>query len=381
MATLPHRVYNRAALFRVSRVVLGVLLVGSAGGCAQRVFRARELPPQYLAPARANIEEIDLSGLANYSVTSNTIDLGDVLEVTIVTDYGDQEPMTTPARIRNDGTADIPLIGAVHVAGLELDQAEQAIAAAGVARGIFKKPHVTVIMEKQCVNMITVIGAVEKPGEYKVPRTRCSVLAAIVAAGALSETASGDVEIRRRTARVGFPGASPMNPPRLAHHDGGTELTSYVVPEPNQAGGPQIIRINLVKAAAEGDGGPYLGDGDVVMVMKKVPKPVYVRGLVREPGEFELSPNQDLYMLEAIAKAGDCTLPVANKVIIIRRVPGEEEPIVITTGIREAKANGTANVRLMAGDTVSVEETPATIVMRTVTDVLRIGVGSTIPLF
>lgn len=380
MTTLSLWAYNRAALFRATRIVLGVLLVGSAGGCAQRVFRAKELPPQYLAPARANIEEIDLSGLANHSVSSETVDLGDVLEVTIVTDYGDQDPMTTPARIRNDGTVDIPLIGAVYVAGLELDQAEQAIATAGIARGIFKRPHVTVIMEKQCVNKITVIGAVEEPGVYEVPRIGCSLLAAIVAAGTLSDTASGDVEIRRCTRRAGLPGASPMNPPRLAHHDG-TALTSYVIPEPDRVGGPRVVRINLVKAASEGDGGPYLEDGDVVMVMKKVPKPVYVRGLVRKPGEFELSPNRDLYMLEALALAGGATLPVANKVVIIRRIPGEEEPIVITTSIREAKADGMANVRLMAGDTVSVEETPATVMMRLVTDVFRIGVGSSVALF
>ncbi|HYW79053.1 MAG TPA: polysaccharide biosynthesis/export family protein [Thermoguttaceae bacterium] len=381
MATLPHRVYNGVALFRATRVVLAVLLIGSAGGCAQRGFLAKKLPPQYIAPVRSNIEEIDLSGLANYSVSSETIDLGDVLSVTIVTDYGDQDPMTTPARIRNDGTADIPLIGPVRVAGLELDQAEQAIAAAGIAGGIYKKPHVTVTMERQCVNKITVIGAVEEPGEYEVPRTRSSVLAAIVAAGALSDTASGDVEIRRRRSRSGQPGSPGLNPPRIAGSRDGAQLTSYVIPEPNQTGGPRVVRINLVKAAAEGDGGPYLEDGDVVMVMKKIPKPVYVRGLVRKPGEFELSPNRDLYMLEALALAGGCTMPVADKVVILRRVEGEEEPIVIKTSIREAKADGSANVRLMAGDTVSVEETPATIVMRTITDVLRIGVGSTIPLF
>ncbi len=381
MATLPHRVYDRAALFRVSRVVLGVLLIGSAGGCgAQRVFRARDLPPQYLAPARSNIEEIDLSGLANYSVSSETIDLGDVLEVTIVTDYGDQPPLTSPVRIRNDGMADIQSIGPVYVAGLELDEAEQAIAAAGVANSKFNyPPHVTVIMERQCMNKITVIGAVEDPGEYEVPRTRCSMLDAIVAAGALSDSASGDVEIRRRTYRAGQPGSRERNPPLIARHDG-TRLTSYVVPEPNQAGGPRVVRINLIKAAAEGDGGPHLEDGDVVMVMKKVPAPIYVRGLVRNPGEFELSPNRDLYMLQSLALAGGCSLPVANKVVVLRRVSGEE-PIVIQTTIREAKAGGDANVRLMAGDTVMVEETPATIVMRTITDVLRIGVGSSIPLF
>ena len=377
MTTLPHRVSKRVASSRAIRISLGVLWVGLMGGCsAPRTFLAKDLPLAFHAPIRTNTQELDLSGLAGTSVTSETIDIGDVLSVTIVTDYGDQDPMTSPARIHNDGTANVPLIGPVHVKGLELDQAEQAIAAAAIARGIFKKPHITVVMEKQSVNKITVLGAVKEPGEYEIRRTGCSVLPALVAAGSLSETASGYVEIRRRRPRSG----PAVNPPLLARHDG-TQMASYVVPEPNQVGGPQKFQINLIKAAAEGDGGPLLEDGDVVMVMKKVPEPIYVRGLVREPGEFELSPNRDLDLLQAIALAGDCTMPVANKVIIIRRVPGEEEPIVIRTSIREAKADSAANVLLMAGDTVNVEETPETIVMRTITDVLRIGVGSTIPLF
>ena len=379
MATLPKKLSSPTRLFRVFALTLGLTLLANTG-CAERRYLARSLPTDYTAPVRENVEEIDLSGLTNYSAGSEMIDRGDVLEVTVVTDYGDRNAMTVPARVDDNGLADVPLIGKVPVAGFELDEAEQAITSAGVARGMFQKPHVTVTMKRQRKNAIMVIGAVKEPGLKELPRGSCSLLAALVSAGGLSEDAGTDVEIRPSLRSNAAPGPPDLNAPRVAGGDG-TALTGYETATPVSDAARAIVRVNLTKTAAEGKAAHVLSDGDVVYVMKEVPKPVYVMGLVRKPGEVELSPNKDMYMLDALALAGERTLPVADKVIVIRRIAGEEKPIVIEASVREAKANGAANVRLMAGDIVSVEETPATIVMRTLTDVLRIGVGSTIPMF
>ncbi len=381
MATLPQRVCGRRALLQAAEVVLAVLL--SAGsGCARRTYLATELPTEFAAPAKANIEEIDLSRLANYSVNSQLIERGDVLEVTIVTDFSKLSATTTPVRVREDGTADIPLIGKVALAGLELEGAEQAIAAAGKSRGLFRNPHVTVTMKRQRMNRITVIGAVEEAGVYRLPRGSSSLLAALVSAGGLSEDAGTEVEIRRPVARSAVPDLIPQHTPRVAEGvQNQAEPASYQADRPGGTPTPRITRVNLTKAATEGYGGGYLDDGDVVMVTRRAPKPIYVIGLVRKPGEVELPHNQDMHVLDAIAKAGERTIQVADRVIVIRRVAGQQEPIVIELSIREAKTNGAANIRLAPGDIVSVEETPATILVKTVTDVIRIGIGGSVGLF
>ena len=68
-----------------------------------------------------------MSRLSHYATNSELIERGDVLEVTIVTNYSTLANTTTPVRVADDGTADVPLIGPVAVAGLELEAAEQAI--------------------------------------------------------------------------------------------------------------------------------------------------------------------------------------------------------------------------------------------------------------
>ena len=152
----------RRAAHGVCLLLLLVLAVGA--GCQSGTYRAANLPPELMAPPAVNIEEVDLSQLTNFSVSSQRIDCGDVLEVTIVTDFGSVKNTTTPVRVDRDGTGNVPLIGQVALAGLELDEAEQRIAADGIARGVFQRPHVTVTMKRQRMNRVTVI--VRKPAEH-----------------------------------------------------------------------------------------------------------------------------------------------------------------------------------------------------------------------
>jgi polysaccharide export outer membrane protein len=373
---------------RISGVLLQVagiasaLFILAAAGCAQQTIWANKLPTEFQAPPTKNISEINLSRLGNYSVDSQLIDCGDVLEVTIVTDItGPTNPSsTTPVRVAEDGTASVPLIGQVPLAGLDLEGAEQAIASAGVAQGIFQRPpHVTVTMKQQRTNDVTVIGAVKNEGVYKLPRNASSLLNALVTAGGLSEDAGEYVEIHPPQGRGGVPQWMQPSPQHVA--DGtAAQLAAYEGPCPANATTGRAVRVNLASAAAEQEGGRHLEDGDVVMVSKRDPKPIYVIGLVKQPGEIELPPSKDMYLLDALAKAGDRTMQAANKVFIVRRVPGRKEPVVIQSDVQLAKRNGEYNVRLAPGDIVSVEETPTTLVLDTLKSFLRFGFSSSIPL-
>ena len=167
-------------------------LLGVAG---DGVIDARSLPPQYALAHVENTRTLDLSRLATFAVSNQRIDRGDVLDVTLGTGYADSVNNTVPVRVGDHGTANIPLVGKVYLAGFELEGAEQAVAAAGVSRGMFLDPHVTVTMHTQRINRVTVIGAVEKPGVYELPRGS-SLLSALVAAGGMSKDAGTEVELR-----------------------------------------------------------------------------------------------------------------------------------------------------------------------------------------
>jgi polysaccharide export outer membrane protein len=329
--------------------VAALVLCGS--GCASGRYYAAKLPPELAAPIADNMEAIDLSRLAYQASNSEMIDRGDVLDVSMVTDYNTLASTTTPVRVADNGTADVPLVGPVAVAGLDVETAERAMAAAAVNRGIFQKPHIAVTLSKPRSNRITVVGAVKLPGVYSLPRGTSSLLFALLAAGGLTEESGPEVEIRHSSAAAAAAAAPGAAPP------------------------PPLVRVDLAKAASEGDRYYPLADGDQVLVRRRALKPIYVLGLVQHPGEYRLPLNQNLQVLDALALAGDRTSQLADKVLVIRQVPGRPEPARIELSVREAKNNGNVNLRLAPGDIVSVEDTPITMFARATEDIVRFSVG------
>ncbi len=277
-------------------------------------------------------------------------------------------------RVGDDGAANVPLVGKVELAGLELEGAEQAIAAAGVHRGVFRNPHVTVTMKRPRVNKVTVIGAVEKPGVYELPRGSSALLAALVAAGGLTDEASTEVEIRRPQ-RGGVPDGGPMQQmPR-------ERLAGYVQAETDRVDRRPACEIDLVSAAQEGRGGYYLDDGDVVMVEP-----------ARSQADPRDGPGAQAGPVRAAAAAGNAPAGCDRRGRRTghslggeraRHSPGGRPPRAgASSRSRSAKpsAMATANLRLAAGDVVSVEQTPATVVY----DVIRkfnVGLGASLPVF
>jgi len=349
-----------------------------AAGCADKSrYYASTLPDHLQVRPIDNVQTVDLSRLATTTVSNEFIDRGDVLEITISAGLTSDDTTTIPARVSESGTAQLPVIGPVHLAGLELEGAEQAIAAACRYRGLYKDPHVTVTMKRQRMNKVTVIGAVEEPGAYDLPRGASDLLSAIVAAGGLAKDAGTHVEIRQ-PGTIG--GADPGRPAPVADSDGnGPRLTAGFSPAPitTTTARPKAIRVNLVTAAQEGRGGVTLDDGAVIMVEKRDPAPVQVIGLVNKPARYDFPVGQDLRVLDAIALAGGVSSNLADKVWVSRRVPGSPDPAVIELSIKEAKQKGNANIRLMPGDVVSVEQTPATILLDTIR-LINFGVGTSL---
>lgn len=350
---------------RVWRLLGWCCIAGLLSGCAKSIYYAGDLPDEFRVPAASNVATVNLTRLASPGTGSSVIGEGDVLELSVTTGYESQGDRIL-VRVADDGTAHVPLIGPVQLAGLEPSEAEQSIAAMAIQRGVFRRPHVTVMVKRPQVNKVTVVGAVENPGVYELPRGSSDLLSALASAGGLTDEAGTSVEILRKPPR-----SRVENPAEQASFDG------------RSLGQPGLTseRVDLSELSQGKEQDLRIGDGDVLMVFPQERRVVHVMGLVKKPDQFEIPPNQDLYLLDALAQAGGRTLQVANKVQVIRRVPGQPEPIVIEVSVREAKRNGKSNLRLAPGDVVSVEETPLTVAVDAVRSFVRIGITGGIPLF
>ena len=95
-------------------------LVVCLSGCHRAIYDARSLPPSFRAPVVVDVQSLDLSRLASADVSSETVQTGDVLDVTVVTGAPGEIPESWPLRVGGDGTVNVPLVGIVPVAGKSL---------------------------------------------------------------------------------------------------------------------------------------------------------------------------------------------------------------------------------------------------------------------
>jgi polysaccharide export outer membrane protein len=292
------------------------------------------------------------------------------VQITIVSGSGDERAVPIPARVAQDGTVMVPLIGPVPVGGVEPVAAEQRIAAAAVERGIYRQPYVTLTVTEPAVNRVTVLGAVAKPGVVELPRGSCDLASAIAAAGGLAKDASTRIEILHRGTRTFLAEDGKTTDGKSAD---GVALASYN--EQSIAGEPDVARIDLAQAGSAVSQNRRLDDRDVVMVMPRESRVIHVTGLVKTPDQFELPHDKDIRLLDAIAMAGGTTSPVADKVYVIRQRHQDVEPAVIKVSIMKAKRVGEENMLLMPGDLVSVENTMATMTVDTVGKFFRVALG------
>lgn len=358
-------------------LALTLVFAIAGSGCSGRVYRASRLPLELMAPATPSLDTLNLAGLSDQSVSAEVIQPGDVLDVSMVTDYAKYTTSITPVRVADDGTIVVPLVGPVIVGGQEVERAEQIVNAESIARGIFRTPSITLTMKQCRVQKVTVVGAVQKPGTHDLPRGSTSLLAAIMAAEGLTKEAGTEIEIRHTDSRHLAQMRTPLPP--------GTDPNSpaaQVAYLQSLAGGsqPTVERADLAAITGGAMPVPNLHDGDVVHVTKRKLSPIYVIGLVVRPGEFPYPASQEVRVTDALALAGGVSNAFANDILIIRHLPNVPEPVRIAVNIQDAK-NGRDNIALAPGDTVSVERTASTALLDVLMKVGNFGFGASIPMF
>ncbi len=107
-------------------------------------------------------------------------------------DAADYTPAT---RVSLDGSVQLPLIGVLHVAGLTVHQAENAIAARLMQAGMYRNPQVTIQLLESPNQIITVIGEVHAVVPALGGNKR--LFDVLAASGGLPSTASHLITINR----------------------------------------------------------------------------------------------------------------------------------------------------------------------------------------
>ena len=379
MSANPHRSKNNKPAFLL-------LMIASLAGCQTAAYNADRLPAEFRAVSVETNQAINLEQIAAPGASENILAPGDLLEISVATGRDKENRKPVLARVSDAGSVDVPVVGPVPVAGIEEFEASQRIAQLAIERGMYRHPIVTVEIKSKAVNRITVLGAVQHPGVHEIPRGSSDLVSALAAAGGLDGKAGTEVEIIRQpkfgiasqdTVPSAAPSSSDIGEIQLAAYQNLGHASGPPNAAPQTPGwtNAQKLKLDLSLKNFASHADYRLNDRDIVRVVPKKKEMIYIAGLVRHPGQFELPTDQDMHLLDAVALAGGRSSPVADKIFVIRRIKNQAEPLVIEASISKAKGNGLENLRLAAGDTISLEQTPATTVVDTLSKFFRLSFG------
>jgi len=114
--------------------------------------------------------------------------------------YGEDE-LRSAVRLNADGAVSLPLLGQVHLAGLTLNQAAARLTES-YGKDYLVNPKVNVMLIGYAKRRFTVLGQVNRPGNYDMPEGSPSgvdVLEAVAIAGGYTRIAAPErISVRRR---------------------------------------------------------------------------------------------------------------------------------------------------------------------------------------
>jgi polysaccharide export outer membrane protein len=126
---------------------------------------------------------------------STVVGPGDLFDVTVL---GEKE-LAHEYRVQPDGTIDFPYLDRVTVAGLEPQQIEDLLKQYLIEKKILIAPQITLVVKQYNSKKVSIIGAVQKPGNLNWTEGM-KLIDAVSAAGGLSSIADAShVRITRQT--------------------------------------------------------------------------------------------------------------------------------------------------------------------------------------
>ncbi|UCE58723.1 MAG: polysaccharide biosynthesis/export family protein [Phycisphaerales bacterium] len=303
--------------------ILGLLCAGFCG-CAPdhrmsfATFLQESASPPPAVETGAGLEPSDINLLLGpYKVGPS-----DVLSVTLNRSNQEEILPILSTRVDRDGAIDLPMVGAVSVANMELEDIEDAIRSAYVP-SVYNDLVVHAELLSVDPTNVLVVGAVTEPGLVPLRRTERNLLFAIVQAGGVSADASGYATVKR----LRSPGESEI----------------FNLRDP----------VQLQQALSAGP----LASGDIVEVHAAQPNTVFVGGLVYRPGAQNYPPGIEITILQALAAAGGVRTDVfPTEGTLVRRASDGEDKHVRLDLTRLATGED-RNIALMPGDILWIPET------------------------
>jgi polysaccharide export outer membrane protein len=122
-----------------------------------------------------------------------SLGVGDSFEVRV---FGEQD-LSGQYRVGSEGNIDFPLVGVVHVEGLDAQGAAKAIADKLREGHYLRTPQVTVLVKEQTSKKVYVLGQVGHPGTFSYTPSMSVVEAITVAGGFTGLAAKNDTTITR----------------------------------------------------------------------------------------------------------------------------------------------------------------------------------------
>lgn len=230
---------------------------------------------------------------------------GDVVHITVYEHPG----LTVDARLGEDGSVNFPLIGEVRLGGDTASEAEAKIERELASGGYIKSPQVNLNVTEYKSQQITVLGAVNRPGEYHLDKASRITDALALASGIMTNGSDTVTLIREK--------------------DGKTEYQQINALKLFQPGGSKLNK--------------PVQNGDILFVPKE---PVfYIYGQVQRPGSFRL--KQHMTVAQALATGGGLTIRGTESGIKIMRQEPNGATHTVTAKLSE---------RVMPNDVIYVPE-------------------------
>ena len=103
-----------------------------------------------------------------------------------------EEDLSIVPRVDAKGTVNLTLVGELRIAGMTVNEAEQAIVNIYRERKLLRNPRVTVTVEEYASREVSVSGMVKEPKRYALPlESTMTVLELVTKAGGFTDTAQG----------------------------------------------------------------------------------------------------------------------------------------------------------------------------------------------
>ncbi len=223
---------------------------------------------------------------------SSTIGPGDLIDIKVF----NVPELNITVRVSGNGTVTLPLIGNIMAEGLTRSRLEQRLANE-LEKSYLKNAQVTVFIKEYHSKMVSVIGAVKKPGNQELYGEK-TILELISLAGGFTPDASKKIIIIRKL------------------KEGKSISLTIDMDELMLEGNPKL---NIPLQA-----------GDIINIPAESHMNIYIFGEVKNPGHIEMIREGEITLLRAIAQAGGFTERARKgSVLVKRRENGKEKKIKI----------------------------------------------------